>query len=481
MMKLNPAARAVLWLTMLISPSAPAAEHAVLQQPNSSDLILIIDASNSMWGQIDGENKIVIARRAVGELIDGLPADTEVGLIAYGHRRQGDCGDIEVLSNVAPLDKSALKSTINAINPKGKTPITSSINAAIDLARARESAAIVLISDGLETCDLDPCAAVRTARQAGVPFVLHVIGFDVAGEDTSQLECAAQAGGGAFLNADSAPQLAEALRSAYEKRPIPDGRLAVGTTAEGKLQDAVVTVRDAVTGEEVAATRTYVAESTNPSAIPLDDGNYRATVAAVGIKGSPRHEFEFEIVEGNRVERDFDFSAGEVSIAITRNGELSDATVNVLVPGERKQVAGGRTYRSANSNPLVLRVAAGTYDVVARSVEMRNGPERRFTNVVINGGQRTDLDHEFVSGVLEVGTARSGKLVDAVVNAVDESGNSVRGGRTYVSESSNPLRLIVAPGKYRLRIDEIRGERRESQVIVSARETTSIMIDLDKN
>jgi Ca-activated chloride channel family protein len=481
MTKSSPAARAVLWLTMLVSPCVPAAEQAVSQRPNSSDLILIIDASNSMWGQIDGENKIVMARRAVGELIDGLPGDTEVGLIAYGHRRKGDCDDIEVLSDVAPLDKSALKSTINAINPKGKTPITSSINAAIGLARERESAAIVLISDGLETCDLDPCAAVRTARQAGVPFVLHVIGFDVAGEDTSQLECAAQAGDGVFLNADSAPQLSEALRSAYEKGPLPDGRLAVGVTAEGELQDAVVTVRDAATGDEVAAARTYVAEATNPSAIPLDDGRYQATVAAVGIKGSPRYEFEFEIVEGNRVERDFDFSAGEVSISITRNGELSDATVNVLVTGERTQVAGGRTYRAATSNPLVLRIAAGTYDVVVKSVEMRNGPERRFSDVVINGGQRTDLEHEFISGVLEIGTTRSGKLVDAVVNAVDESGNSVRGGRTYMSESSNPLRLIVAPGKYRLRIDEIRGERRESEVVVGAGETTSVMIDLDIN
>ena len=56
-------------------------------EPVNSDLILILDASNSMWGQIDGVNKIVIAREAVGGLIDDLPDASNVGLVAYGHRR----------------------------------------------------------------------------------------------------------------------------------------------------------------------------------------------------------------------------------------------------------------------------------------------------------------------------------------------------------------------------------------------------------
>ena len=59
----------------------------------AAPLLLILDASGSMWGQIEGENKIVIARRVLGGLVDGLDEGSEVGVIAYGHRREGDCDD----------------------------------------------------------------------------------------------------------------------------------------------------------------------------------------------------------------------------------------------------------------------------------------------------------------------------------------------------------------------------------------------------
>jgi len=462
------------WLLLLFSAATLAQDEA------DTDLILILDASNSMWGQIDGVNKIVIAREAVGGLIDALPDETDVGLIAYGHRREGDCEDIETLSPVAPLNKDSLKTTINSVKPRGKTPITASINAAIDLARERESAAIVLISDGIETCGLDPCSAVRTAKQAGVPFVLHVVGFDIAGEDVSQLECAAQEGGGLYMSADSAAELSEALESAYEKPTIPDGRLVVGATAEGKLQDAVVTVSAAATDKQIAGGRTYASAETNPRRIPLEDGEYHAEVSAIQIKGSPKFEFDFEIADGGQVERNFDFSAGELSVGVTRNGVLSDAVVSVRRKGDRSNTAGGRTYRSANSNPMVVRVAAGTYDVTLKSVEMRNGPEPLFENVVINGNETTRLHYEYTSGILSVGTRRGETLVDSVVGVIDASGKNIGGGRTYAAPSSNPKEVIVAPGEYVIRIAEIRGEKRETKAQVVAGETTDVLIDLDQ-
>ncbi len=42
------------------------------QSPQGETLLIVLDASGSMWGQIDGENKIVIARRVLGELVDGF-------------------------------------------------------------------------------------------------------------------------------------------------------------------------------------------------------------------------------------------------------------------------------------------------------------------------------------------------------------------------------------------------------------------------
>jgi Ca-activated chloride channel family protein len=59
-----------------------------------AEVAIVYDASNSMWGQIDGRHKVEIARKVLGELITDWQPGTPLALVAYGHRRQGDCADI---------------------------------------------------------------------------------------------------------------------------------------------------------------------------------------------------------------------------------------------------------------------------------------------------------------------------------------------------------------------------------------------------
>jgi Ca-activated chloride channel family protein len=70
--------------------------------------ILVLDGSGSMWGQIDGVAKINIAQRVIGELLDTLPETQELGLSVYGHRRKGDCGDIELVVPPAAGTRDAI-------------------------------------------------------------------------------------------------------------------------------------------------------------------------------------------------------------------------------------------------------------------------------------------------------------------------------------------------------------------------------------
>ena len=58
------------------------------------DVMVVFDGSNSMWGQIEGTAKIEIARGVMDNLLGDWTEDRNVGLMAYGHRRRGDCGDI---------------------------------------------------------------------------------------------------------------------------------------------------------------------------------------------------------------------------------------------------------------------------------------------------------------------------------------------------------------------------------------------------
>ncbi len=472
-------------LTILTAFSAPAPAPA----DETPDLLLILDASGSMWGQIDGENKIVIARRVLKELIGELPAGSELGLVAYGHRREGDCDDIETITPLGPADKAALVARIDGLNPKGKTPITGAVGAAFEGVRGREGkTTILLVSDGIETCGGDPCAAVREAKAAGIDFVMHVVGFDVAKEDVSQLECAAQAGGGLYLDAENADELSDALDQAVAAaEEIPDGRLSVKAIADGELTDVSVHVTDSATGEDVAGGRTYTSPDTNPRVIPLADGSYNVKVIAAGMKGDIRRSFEgIEIKDGSKVEKVVDFSTGELAIGVTRNGARSDATVRVYVAGTSDQVAAGRTYTGEKSNPKTFRITAGNYDVEVKCIEITGGPEHRFEGVAVEPRGRAERSHEFVSGTLKVGALQGegGELVDATIYVLDfASGKAVGQGRTYTSERSNPKTFELPPGKYRVKVKAVRLEgkpSKEVEMTVEAGKTAEHMVDFSR-
>src|SRR5690606_9696749 len=71
---------------------------APLNASAAERVMLVLDASGSMAGRIDGVTKLDTAREALASVLKTLPAGTELGLMAYGHRRKGDCGDIETLA-----------------------------------------------------------------------------------------------------------------------------------------------------------------------------------------------------------------------------------------------------------------------------------------------------------------------------------------------------------------------------------------------
>lgn len=184
--------------------------------------ILVMDGSGSMWGQIDGVAKITIAQDVVGNLLNELPEIHELGLTVYGHRRKGDCSDIETLVEPGASTRDAIGSAVNAISPKGKTPMTDAVIAAANALRyTEEKATVILVSDGIETCAPDPCAAARALEETGVDFTAHVVGFDV-GDDAdalAQMQCIADETGGRFLTASNAAELGEALATVAEPDP----------------------------------------------------------------------------------------------------------------------------------------------------------------------------------------------------------------------------------------------------------------------
>lgn len=200
-------------LAVALTLGAATAAHA-----QAGDAILILDASGSMWGRVDGQTKISAARRAVDSILAKWRPQDRLGLMAYGHRSKGQCDDIELVVPVGAFDAGRIKAAVRALSPKGKTPIADSLRAAARALRSSENkATVILVSDGIETCAPDPCAVAAELKKSGVHFTAHVIGFDVADPVAkSQLQCIARATGGVYLDARNADGLENALGRAVE-------------------------------------------------------------------------------------------------------------------------------------------------------------------------------------------------------------------------------------------------------------------------
>jgi Ca-activated chloride channel family protein len=189
--------------------------------------IIVLDASGSMWGQIDGRPKLEIAREALGSVLSGLDPAAEIGLMAYGHREKGSCEDIELVVPAAPGTAQAITDAANAMKFLGKTPLTEAVRrAAAELKSTEEKATVILITDGIETCEADPCALGAELEASGVDFTAHVVGFGLTAEEGATVACLAKNTGGSYIEAKDAGSLVEALKTTVavvepEPTPVP--------------------------------------------------------------------------------------------------------------------------------------------------------------------------------------------------------------------------------------------------------------------
>ena len=274
-----------LFAAALMALTALAPALRAQEVPNT---ILVMDASGSMWGQIDGVNKIVIAREVVADILADFPADQNLGLTVYGHRTRGDCTDIETLIAPAPGTAPAIIAAVNDINPRGMTPMTDAVIAAAEALRYTEQVAtVILVSDGIETCNPDPCAAARALEQAGIGFTAHVIGFDVGSdsEALAQMQCIADETGGQFLTAANAAELTVAVATAIAATPTVAPEPAPVHTILQAVTDAVGAplVTDPVTWT-VTGPDGPVADGQlgNPLDLTLPPASYTATATIPG-------------------------------------------------------------------------------------------------------------------------------------------------------------------------------------------------------
>lgn len=162
--------------------------------------LLVFDAFGSMWGEVNGEAKIVTAKKVIKNFVKDFPDASQLGLMVYGHRKKGDCGDIEVMIPIGSASKETFLEKVDSIKPKGMTPLGHSLKKAGEILAMKEAeCSIILITDGLENCNCSPCDEAKKLEAQGISFKAHVIAFDLKAKDAQKIKCIADLTGGLFF------------------------------------------------------------------------------------------------------------------------------------------------------------------------------------------------------------------------------------------------------------------------------------------
>jgi len=390
-------------LAVLAAAALAAPAHA-----QSDKAMLILDSSRSMWGQIDGVNKVVHARGALERFFKQQQGAFRLGLIAYGHQEQASCDDFAVLNEIGDIDANAYAAAVNNIAPKGSTPIAAALDAAADeMARETGRQHIILLSDGLDNCEGDPCARARQLAQSVPQMTLHAIAFDKAGkaDELQALACVAEPSGGLFKFVSNRAELDAALADVAARITAPSPATAALPADVDPKAPVPIKLTAFLSASEEQITRGTVWRIFSGRA--ADDGRYQmlheSSEAQPTLELDPGAYFvnvtwglahatkRLEVTPGQPAHEQLVVSAGAIRLnARQASGapvDMDDARFDIF--SDRTDQFGNRERIIANaeSGPAI-RLNTGTYHVVSHYGDSNAIVE---SEVEVKPGQLTEV------------------------------------------------------------------------------------------
>jgi Ca-activated chloride channel family protein len=158
---------------LAVATAKPQATMAVPVEKAS--VVLVTDESGSMSATDVDPSRLEAARSAAKSFLDRVPDKLLVGFVGFSSQTN---------AVVEPtLDRTPVKSALDALQPDGATATGDALDAALDRLAARRGkdgkrapAAVILLSDGKRTQGSDPLAAAQRAKQLGIPVSTVALG-----------------------------------------------------------------------------------------------------------------------------------------------------------------------------------------------------------------------------------------------------------------------------------------------------------------
>ncbi len=163
--------------------------------PKLTRILFVFDASKSMVAKHENTTRMDGAKNLFYKFVDSLSRDKTYlfALRMYGHTVKyppGDCKDSKLIIPFGPNNIAAIKQKVMEAKPTGITPIEHSLTeAANDFKDNKTTNIVILITDGIEECGGDPCAARQKLVAKGIVFKPFIIGIGLSPEQIKTFEC----------------------------------------------------------------------------------------------------------------------------------------------------------------------------------------------------------------------------------------------------------------------------------------------------
>jgi Ca-activated chloride channel family protein len=160
-----------------------------------TNVLIVFDCSNSMSSKWGNGTRLDAAKSLLNQLVDSLHQDPEVhiALRVYGSQSgvdMHDCKDTKLEVPFSRTNVDKIKTFIAGVKPTGYTPIAYSLTqAAADFSSACVKNVIILITDGIEECEGDPCSVSKQLQARNIIFKPYIIGIGLSDEKMQFFDC----------------------------------------------------------------------------------------------------------------------------------------------------------------------------------------------------------------------------------------------------------------------------------------------------
>ncbi len=451
--------------------------------------IIVFDGSASMWGPLvpeknaseknasEKKSKLALAREGVRAGLDKAGLDKagfdktgpdnasaalRLGLVSFGHRRGGDCSDVEVQVKPASGTAARITGILDAYNPRGRGPITQALRlAAKELAADAQPASIILIHDDPDNCQADPCAALPDLQKANPRVVVHVVSLAMKREDAQRMSCLTRPTGGTLTEANDAQQTSAAILAALKRAgggaadavlaaPAAPGQLPVVPAGKtGLLLQAKLSADGAAI---TLPLRWRVRAAGQPGASPLHESDaVTATVELAAGQYDVEAQYGFVVARSTEEVRAGQFSPVTIALA-AGSVQLLDAAIQGTLFRDAIM-----TFTRTEPSPETVSMLRGLVSEIGLSpgnyrMGITAGPQRIERAISVKLGERQVLEPPLAIGELdlELVAAVSGAALEGATTTMYEDDPDAPKGRREIARSSasRPIFALLAGTYY---------------------------------